>query len=187
MSSLAASTLEVQAEFFKSLAHPSRLLILGLCRQRSRHTEELAGLLQLSKATISHHLSLLTDAGLLESQREGYYQNYKLKPALLEQSLQQIIASGLEGFTQDHDPFRTKTLRDFFKHGRLQQIPAQRKKREVILEKIAQSFEFDLEYPEAQVNQIISEFHDDYATLRRELIGMGLMTRAANVYRRVAV
>lgn len=78
------SSFETQAEFFKALSHPSRLLILGLCRQRSRHTEELAGLLQLSKATVSHHLSLLTGAGLLESEREQYYQNYKLKPALLE-------------------------------------------------------------------------------------------------------
>ena len=66
---------------------------------------------------------MLTGAGLLESEREQYYQNYKLKPALLEQTLQQIIASGLEGFTQSSDPFRSKTLRDFFKHGRLQQIP----------------------------------------------------------------
>ena len=181
------SSFETQAEFFKALSHPSRLLILGLCRQRSRHTEELAGLLQLSKATVSHHLSLLTGAGLLESEREQYYQNYKLKPALLEQTLQQIIASGLEGFTQSSDPFRKKTLRDFFKHGRSQQIPVQRKKRVVILEKIVQSFEPDRDYPEHQVNQIITEFHDDYATLRHELIDMGLMTRAANVYRRVAV
>lgn len=179
--------LEVQADFFKALSHPSRLLILGLCRQRPRHTEELAGLLQLSKATVSHHLSLLSNAGLLESEREQYYQNYKLKPQLLEQTLQQIIASGLEGLTQTDDPFRSKTLRDFFKHGRLQQIPAQRKKREVVLEKIVQSFELDRDYPENQVNQIIVEFHDDYATLRRELVGMGLMTRAANVYRRVAI
>lgn len=101
--------------------------------------------------------------------------------------MQQIIASGLEGLTQSSDPFRKKTLRDFFKHGRLQQIPVQRKKRVVILEKIVQSFEPDCDYPEHHVNQIITEFHDDYATLRRELIDMGLMTRADNIYRRVAV
>ena len=40
------ASFETQAELFKALSHPSRLLILGLCRQRSRHTEELAGLLQ---------------------------------------------------------------------------------------------------------------------------------------------
>ncbi len=179
------SKLEPQADFFKALAHPSRLLILGLCKQKPRHTEELAGLLKLSKATISHHLSLLTNAGLLEAERQQYYQNYKLKNALLEQKIEDMIFNGVKNFSSSADPFRTKVLRDFFKHGRLTQIPAQRKKRDVVLEKIVQSFEFERDYPEKEVNTIILEFHDDFATLRRELIGLGLLTRENGVYRRV--
>jgi biotin operon repressor len=181
------SKLETQADFFKALAHPSRLLILGLCKQKPRHTEEIAGILKLSKATISHHLSLLSEAGLLESERDQYYQNYKLKNALLEQKIEDIIFSGLSNFAKTPDPFGTKVLRDFFKHGRLTQIPAQRKKREVVLEKIVQSFEFDRAYPEKEVNQIILEFHDDFATLRRELIGLGLLTRENGIYSRVTI
>ena len=179
------SKLESQADFFKALAHPSRLLILGLCKQKPRHTEEIAGILKLSKATISHHLSLLSDAGLLEPERSQYYQNYKLKSVLLEQKIEDIIFVGVQNFSTSADPFRSKVLRDFFKHGRLTQIPAQRKKRDIVLEKIVQSFEFDKAYPEKEVNNIILEFHDDFATLRRELIGLGLLTRESGIYSRV--
>jgi ArsR family transcriptional regulator, arsenate/arsenite/antimonite-responsive transcriptional repressor len=179
--------LETQADFFKALAHPSRLLILGLCQQKPRHAEELAGLLKLSKATVSHHLSLLSSAGLLEPERQQYYQNYKLNPAMFELSLKTMIFTRLEDSHFTSDPFRSKVLRDFFKHGRLIQIPAQRKKRDIILEKIVQSFEFDRTYPEKEVNTIILEFHDDFATLRRELIGLGLLTRENGIYSRVTI
>jgi hypothetical protein len=179
------SDLERSAAFFKALAHPSRLLILGLCRLKPRHTEELAGLLQLANATVSHHLSLLEEAGLLGRTRDGYYQNYRLKPGVLERPVGDLITAGVERFVQHEDPFRAKVLRDFFKHGRLQQIPAQRKKRVVILEKIADSFDFDRTYPESEVNAQIAEFHEDFATLRRELVGMHLLERAGGVYKRV--
>ncbi len=181
------SNLETKADFFKALSHPSRLLILGLCKQKPRHTEEIAEILKLSKATVSHHLSLLATAGLLESERDQYYQNYKLQHELLERKIEEIIFEGVKGFADATDPFRAKVLRDFFKHGRLSQIPAQRKKREIVLEKIVQSFEYDRAYPESEVNQIILEFHDDFATLRRELIGLGWLHRENGMYSRVKV
>ena len=179
--------LESQADFFKALAHPSRLLILGLCKQKPRHTEEIAGILKLSKATVSHHLSLLAGAGLLEPERQQYYQNYKLNVSMFDLSLKTMIFARLEDFHFTTDPFRSKVLRDFFKHGRLTQIPAQRKKRDIVLEKIVQSFELERDYPEKEVNTIILEFHDDFATLRRELIGLGLMTRENGIYQRVTI
>lgn len=44
---------------------------------------------------------------------------------------------------------------------------------------------YDRTYSEREVNQIIMEFYDDFCTLRREMIGFGLMTRDHEVYRRV--
>ena len=107
--------------------------------------------------------------------------------ALLESKIEDIIFTGVRNFAQSTDPFREKVLRDFFKHGRLIKIPSQRKKRDVILEKMVQSFEFERDYPEKEVNTIILEFHDDFATLRRELIGLGLMTRENGIYQRVTI
>ena len=68
---------------------------------------------------------------------------------------------------------------NFFKYGRLVRFPAQRKKQEIILREIARRFEPDRDYPEPEVNAIISEVYDDYCTIRREMIGCGLMTRRA--------
>jgi ArsR family transcriptional regulator, arsenate/arsenite/antimonite-responsive transcriptional repressor len=84
------------------------------------------------------------------------------------------------------DGFRLKVLNTFLKRGRLRAIPAQRKKRDIILEKILESFEFDHNYPEREVNLILSEFHEDFFTLRRELIGAGLMTRENGIYSRIS-
>jgi ArsR family transcriptional regulator, arsenate/arsenite/antimonite-responsive transcriptional repressor len=49
-------SLEARAEFFKALGHPSRVLIVNLCRAKTRHTEELSAILGITPATTSHHL-----------------------------------------------------------------------------------------------------------------------------------
>ncbi len=51
-------------------------MILNLMKVKPRHGEELAELLMLKPATISHHLSILAAAGLVGSQKEQYYQVY---------------------------------------------------------------------------------------------------------------
>ena len=79
-----------------------------------------------------------------------------------------------------------KVLRDFFDGPRLKEIPASRKKREVILRLLAQQFEVGRSYTEKEVNLIIADYHDDFATLRRELIGYRLLDRENGVYRRVS-
>src|SRR4030065_2258294 len=83
--------LEARAEFFKDLGHPVRLLILNLIRDKPRHGEELAAILQLNPATISHHLALLTDVGLLRSQKDQYYQTYSMIEGVLDKQLADVI------------------------------------------------------------------------------------------------
>jgi hypothetical protein len=64
--------------------------------------------------------------------------------------------------------------------GRLKTIPSQRKKLEAILKHIVKNFEMDVTYTEKQVNEILSHFHDDITSLRRELIGLKLLAREAD-------
>ena len=180
-------SLEQRSDFFKALGHPSRVLIVNLCRQKARHTEELASILSITPATVSHHLKLLETAGILEGIKEGYYQNYNVKKDVLEQTLAVLVSLQEVQLEQNSetDGFRLKVLNTFLKRGRLRAIPASRKKRDIILEKLLEAFEFDQEYPEREVNLILSEFHDDFFTLRRELIGAGLMTREKGIYSRI--
>ena len=78
-----------------------------------------------------------------------------------------------------------KVLDNFFDQGRLKEIPAQRKKLDVILRWLAEQFEPGREYSEQEVNDLLRRYHADTATLRRELVGLGLLTREKGVYRRV--
>jgi hypothetical protein len=70
------------------------------------------------------------------------------------------------------------------RQGRIIKIPAQLKKRQVILEKIAEVFEPGRDYTEREVNIALLDFHDDIAVLRRGLIETGLMTRQQGIYRK---
>ncbi|MDM7914578.1 MAG: DUF2087 domain-containing protein [Candidatus Eisenbacteria bacterium] len=67
--------------------------------------------------------------------------------------------------------------RRFFEDGRLKRIPAQRSKRAVVLRILAESFRPDRRYTEAEVNEILTAFHPDFCTLRRELVMARLLDR----------
>ena len=61
----------------------------------------------------------------------------------------------------------------------------QRKKREIVLGEILKQFESNREYTEKDVNEVILRYHDDFCTIRRELIALGMMTRSSGIYKRV--
>jgi ArsR family transcriptional regulator, arsenate/arsenite/antimonite-responsive transcriptional repressor len=183
----AEENLEARADLFKALGHPTRLLILNLMRIKPRHGEELATILNLKPATISHHLAKLSAVGLLASRKDQYYQTYSLVPAVLEKSLGEVVHLPQPGLTAEveEDAYRDKVLRTFIKRGRLTQFPAQYKKRLIILDKLVEEFELGRVYSEQEVNQILVEFHEDVATLRREMIDHRLMAREGGRYRRL--
>jgi hypothetical protein len=66
--------------------------------------------------------------------------------------------------------------------NRLLGIPAQHKKRMVILRWLVEDFQPGRRYPEAEVNQIISRHHPDFATLRRHLVDEEMMQRRDGIY-----
>ena len=179
--------LEARAALLQALAHPARLLIVNLIQIKPRHVEELATILKLKPATISHHLAKLSSTGLLRSKKDQYYQIYSLVGGLLEKKLAEVVSLPLQGLTAEveEDAYRNKVLKTFFRHGRLIRIPAQLKKRQIILERLVQEFEPDRDYTEIEVNHILLEAHEDVATLRRELVGQHLMQRHRGIYRRV--
>lgn len=179
--------LDIRADLFKALGHPVRLLILNLIKMQPRHGEELATILHLNPATISHHLSKLSDVGLLMSQKDQYYQMYSLVGDILKKPIGDVVYLPQEGMDAQvqEDAYRTKVLRTFIKRGRLISIPSQLKKRLIILEHILEEFEPEREYTEYEVNLILLDFHEDVAFLRRDLVDQGYMEREAGIYHRV--
>jgi ArsR family transcriptional regulator, arsenate/arsenite/antimonite-responsive transcriptional repressor len=180
------NNLDSRADLFKALGHPVRLLILNLVKIKPRHGEELAAILKLKPATVSHHLNILTGAGLLETKRDQYYQIFTLVETVLKKTLAEVIHMPQPDLTMEVkvDAYRDKVLKTFFQHGRLIQFPAQLKKRQIVLEQIVQEFEPDREYTELEVNQTLVDFHEDVASLRRGMIELNLMERSKGIYRR---
>jgi ArsR family transcriptional regulator len=179
--------LEARANLFKALGHPVRLLILNLVKMKPRHGEELAEILGLNPGTVSFHLSKLNEAGLLASKKDQYYQIYSLAGDILDRTMGEVVFMPQSGLSErvEEDAYRDKVLRTFFQRGRLTGIPAQLKKRQIVIERLAQEFEPGRTYTEREVNQVLVEYHDDVATLRRGLIEHKLMERDHGIYRRV--
>jgi hypothetical protein len=75
-----------------------------------------------------------------------------------------------------------RILRRYLRGGRLTQIPPQRARRRVVLDRLAQEFDVGSRYTERQVNGILRRFHEDVASLRRFLVDEGFLDRAAGEY-----
>ncbi len=167
--------------FYKALADANRLKIVGLLAARSYSVEELAALLNLRPSTVSHHLAKLAEAGLVSAHAESYYNVYQLEQKALEERTRRILSR--EDFTSavadmDLDSYDRKVIADYTRRdGSLKTIPAQRKKLEAVLRYIVQAFEPGKRYSERKVNEILSRYHEDTASLRRERVGSRLMER----------
>ncbi len=167
--------------FFKALADSNRLKIVGLLAEKSYSVEELAELLKLKPSTISHHLSRLAEAGLVRAHTQSYYNVYQLDQSVLQEKARTM-------FTQrelsnvvaevDADAYDKKVIKDYSRRdGSLKTLPSQRKKLEAILRYVVQAFDIGKHYSEKQVNETLARYNEDTATLRRELVGFGLMQR----------
>jgi ArsR family transcriptional regulator len=73
------------AGVFKALADPTRVAIVSrLASAADCCVCDLADAFELSQPTVSHHLRILRDAGLLEAERRGTFAYYRLVPEAIE-------------------------------------------------------------------------------------------------------
>ncbi len=178
----------------RALSDSSRLRIVGLLATRRMAVEELAESLRLSPATVVHHLKRLKDAGLVEATPRRPYVEYSLRVDRLHEigrrvneiarsePMEQPELAGPDGVPRP--AFDARVLRSFFEEGRLTRIPAQEKKRLVVLRYLAETlFTEPRSYPEKEVNERLATVHPDVASLRRYLVDHGFMSRAAGQYR----
>ncbi len=178
---------QVLLAFFKAMANESRLRIVGLLAERERNVQELAQLLGLKEPTVSHHLAVLKQLGVVTSRPEGVVRWHALKPDAITDIAKGMFES--EDMSILTAPAPAKDERDiapFLKpDGSLTRLPASRRKRWLIWRRLAQDFEQDRRYPEAEVNAILQRRHWDCATIRREMIGWRMLARESGVYWRL--
>jgi hypothetical protein len=174
-------------DIFKCLSDSSRLKIINSLMIEPMYVELLAERVGLSTSTVSFHLKKLEDANIVSSKKEQYYTIYTLNEEILSMNLRDLIIDSRkeeEILNEREEKYKKKIIDSFFKYGKLIEIPVQKKKRQIVLEKIVEAFEKDREYTEKEINLIIADFHDDFCTIRRDLIGFGLMERNNGIYKR---
>ena len=88
----------LHAQLCQGLADPTRILILYLLADAPRYVTELAEMLDTSQPTVSRHLKVLRDRGLVVSTREGNVVHYALRDRRVIQALdllRQVMADTL--------------------------------------------------------------------------------------------
>lgn len=77
---------------FKALNDPTRRQILDLLRGGDLNAGEIAERFDMTKPSISHHLDLLRQAGLVEATKQGQFINYTLNTTVLDDLLAWLIS-----------------------------------------------------------------------------------------------
>ncbi|MFN8286409.1 MAG: autorepressor SdpR family transcription factor [Chitinophagales bacterium] len=70
---------------FKALNDQTRRDILELLKKRDMTAGEIADAFDFSKPTISHHLDLLRQAGLVDSVKQGQFVYYSLNATVMDE------------------------------------------------------------------------------------------------------
>ena len=168
----------------KLLADETRLEILNILLKEDSYVEKIACELSLTPATICYHLKKMESAGVVKCSRSQFYIIYSLNREIFDKPLFALIKKD-EAVVDNEEKYKNEVLSNFFKYGKLTRIPTQRKKREIVLSAILEQFEKGREYAEKEVNEIILRFHEDFCTIRREMIAFGMMSRDRETYKRI--
>lgn len=165
-------------EFLRLALDPVRLAVLGAAALGPVDVDAVATQLDLPPHRVEKALGRLRGAGLIDADLTLDTEVLRSISSQLP-NLAPADDSVLEGPWSDDERV---ILARFFERDRLREIPANRSKRLVVLERIVQEFEPGLRYDEREVNRRLQLFHPDHAALRRYLVDEELMTRADGAY-----
>jgi len=191
----------------RALVDQHRLRIVARAASGEVDVDTLAFDLRQPVPAIRRHLDVLVAAGLVERRGDGRRDVYAARLDRVGALGRELAALSREagGFTTEtggawpHDgeslaetlarldptPDEAKTLRSYLVDGRLTTIPAQPRKRDIVLRFLLERvFTEDREYPEKEVNQRLALFHPDVAALRRYLYDARYVDRDHGMYRR---
>ena len=179
--------------YHKALADPTRVRILVLLSEGELTGQTLAEKLCLSPATITHHAAKLRSS-LINERRDKNAIYFSLDRYFLKQyaaALQELITQPHEvtrepsTLDEKNEKLKQSVLRNFFTaEGKLKHIPAQQKKKRIVLESLAEKLEQGKSYTEKELNRFIQQFHPDFATIRREFIMHAYLYREKEIYER---
>jgi hypothetical protein len=164
-----------------ALADVERIRILALIAESGLTASEIADRLACDRDTVAANLAVLGRAGLVSTQKDRHERRMMLNRTRLAS----LAATGVPEPGDVPDQSIPRTIRQFFKNGRLTTLPAKQARYLELLGYLVGDFEIGTDYPESEVNAILLHRHEDFATLRRDLVDFDFMTRASSIYRRL--
>ncbi len=166
--------------FLKTVLDPRRLAVVGQIAAAPADVTTLCEQTGQRERDVLATLAPLVQAGIVAREGPRY--------VLRAEALRDLAADLPQPEAADRRIFFGMTAEEqavlgrFFRGERLVEIPTQRAKRLVVLERIALEFEPGVRYPEAEVNAMLQRYHPDYAALRRYLVDEALLDRNAGEY-----
>lgn len=160
------------------LAEADRLKIVSAIVLGARTVDAIVRATDLDPKAVEVALARLISGGLVADDRRNL--------SIEEEELRAAVRSAAEereaGEKLGLPPVASEVLRRFIRNGRLVSIPMARSKRLVILDHLSQEFEPGWRYSEKDVNEILGDYHEDVAALRRYLVDEGFMARESGEY-----
>lgn len=166
------------------LAEPARLKVFAALVLGARTPAEVGSAAGLEVREVMTGLRKLAEAGLVELTAD------RAEP--VERAFGDLVRQTTVAEPQEDigyaDARVATVLRTFVRDGRLIGLPAQRRRRLIVLEHLVQAFEPGVDYPEREVNAVLIDRAGasgvDHVSLRRYLIDEDLLHREDGVYRR---
>lgn len=132
-----------QAEMFKVLGVESRVRIINLLKERGPlGVNAMAKELGITASAVSQNLRVLRQAGLVRSERKGYWIPYEIDPAALQKCgdlLSEVCACGCRGSGR-------------FQEAQLRQVPG--KEKLALLEEYQQELQQELDKVRARIQEL---------------------------------
>ncbi len=166
------------ARLLTLLLDRQRLAIAGALAARPATTDDLITATGLRRRVVLTAIGDLRSAGLVVADDSGVY--------TLDDRAMRSAAQGAADFEIPMDPVigygmtddETQVLGRFFSGRILDEIPSQRSKRLIVLQRLALEFDLGRHYTEFEVNELLGACHPDWSALRRGLVDEGLLDRA---------
>ena len=172
--------------FYKTMGDPTRIRIVFLLAKGPLHGQAIAGKLGLTPPTITHHLNKLREINLVYQRRDKNTVYFYLNESVLKQQsgvLAKLADKEEVKKMEEQNLENQKVIENFFtRDGKLKNIPAQRKKKLMVFEHLIKGLKMGKKYEEKELNEYIQQYHEDYATIRREFIINHYMYRENGIY-----
>jgi hypothetical protein len=166
-----------------ALLDTDRLRIAGVLANGPSNRMDLERATGIPHRELLRHLDSLQSFGIIKLQNPAprdpdHYSPYELNAATFRAARQAM--GKYKGVRKRPSDSRELTLETFMPDGKLTAFPLKQAQLLVILDTVSARFDAEKQYTEREVNAVLAEITDDFATLRRDLVDYGYLSRTSD-------